>query len=206
MRREVTFLAIICAVVFGAFAAMGVAPQQGERPPQPFFQDFFSGGITVQGAPAPAGLTLVACIDDCAAVFQSQPVRVEAGGRYSKLEVNPTDKALIGHPVSFYLVNQFGRIKAAETRQFVGVFDFYTVDLTFNQPLPAPTPIPTPTLAPTPTPVPTPAPTPTPTPTATLPVPGDPGVTTIPRVAVAAGAAAVFVGGLLLLLSRRRAA
>jgi hypothetical protein len=206
VRREVTFLAIVCSLVFSAFAAMGVAPQQGERPPQPFFQDFFSGGITVQGAPVPAGLTLVACIDDCAAVFQSQPVRVEAGGRYSQLEVNPRDEALIGHPVSFYLVNAFGRIKAAETRQFVGVFNFYTVDLTFREPLPVPTPTPTLTPIPTPTPVSTPTPIPTPTPTASLPVPGDPGVTTIPRVALAAGAAAVFVGGLLLLLARRRAA
>jgi hypothetical protein len=185
---------------------MGVAPQQGERPPQPLFPDFFSGGVKVQGAPAPAGLTLVACIDDCAAVFQSQPVLVEAGGRYSKLEVNPTDEALIGNTISFYLVNAFGRIKAAETRKFVGVYDSYTVDLTFREPLPVPTPTPTLTPIPTPTPVPTPTPIPTPTPTASLPVPGDPGVTTIPRVALAAGAAAVFVGGLLLLLARRRAA
>lgn len=200
MRRDITFLAMVCSLVFGAFAAMGLVPQQGERPPQPFFPDFFSGGITLQGAPAPAGLTLVACIDDCAAVFQSQPVQVETGGRYSKLEVNPSDEALIGHAVSFYLVNQFGRIKAAETRKFVGAFNFYTVDLTFSQPLPVPTP--TPTLTPTPTPT----PIPTLTPTASLPVPGDPGVTTIPKVALAAGAAAVFVGGLLLLLARRRAA
>ena len=206
MRRKTTFLAIVCSLVIGAFAAMGLVPQQGERPPQPFFQDFFAGGITVQGAPAPAGLTLVACIDDCAAVFQSQPVQVEAGGRYSKLEVNPRDQALIGHAVSFYLVNQFGRIKAAETRSFIGVFDFYTVNLTFRQPLPVPTPTPTLTPIPTPTPTPTPTPIPTLTPTASLPVPGDPGVTTIPRVALAAGAAAVFVGGLLLLLARRRAA
>lgn len=199
MRRHITFLAIVCSLVLGGFAAMGVAPQQGERPPQPFFQDFFSGRITVQGAPAPPGLTLVACIDDCAVVFQSQPVRVEAGGRYSKLEVNPRDEALIGHAVSFYLVNAFGRIKAAETKNFVGVFDFYTVDLTFREPLPVPTPTPTPLPSPTPTPA------PTLTPTASLPAPGDPGVTTIPRAALAAGAAAVFVGGSLLLLARRRA-
>lgn len=188
MRREITFLAIVCSVVFGAFAAMGLVPQQGERPPQPFFQDYFSGEITVQGAPAPAGLTLVACVDDCAAVFQSVPVQVEAGGRYSRLEVNPSDPALTGHTVSFYLVNQFGRIKAAETKSFIGVFDFYTVNLTFREPLPVPTPIPTLT------------------PTASLPVPGDPGITSIPRIALAAGAAAVLVGAVLLFLARRRAA
>jgi hypothetical protein len=206
VRRDITFLAIVCSLVFGAFAAMGLVPQQGERPPQPFFQDFFSGEVTLQGAPAPAGLTLVACIDDCAAVFQSQPVRVEVGGRYSKLEVNPTDEALIGHAVSFYLVNAFGRIKAAETKSFIGVFDFYTVNLTFREPLPVPTPTPTPTPIPTSTPKPTPTPIPIPTPTASLPVPGDPGVTTIPKMALGAGAAALFVGGVLLLLARRRAA
>ena len=71
--------------------------------------------------------------------------------------MNPSDQALIGRAVSFYLVNQYGRIEAAETTDFVGLFDFYTLDLTFNQPLPVATPTPTAT------------PIPTVTPTASLP-------------------------------------
>lgn len=192
MRREVTFLVIICASVATALSALGAAPQQGERPPQPFFQDFFSGTVSHQGVPAAAGTQLIACVDDCITGFESQPIQLEFGGKYTFLEVNPSNEGLIGRTVSFYLVNEFGRIKATETLSFVGVFDFYTQDLTFTDPLPAPAPTPTAT------------PAPTLTPTAVLPVPGDPRVTAIPRMTLIAGAAAVAVGAGLMLLARRR--
>ena len=186
MRREICFLVTILALFSSALSTLGAVPRQGERPPQPFFQDFFSGTVTVLGAPAPAGAQLIACIDDCAAGFESQPVQVGQEGSYSTLEMNPSDEALIGHTVSFYLVNEFGRIKAVETRAFVGVFNFYIVDLTFNERLPTAPLIPTVT------------------PTASLPVPGDPGVTAIPRLALIVGAAAVAAGTGLLLLARHR--
>ena len=189
MRWEVTFLLVAFAVM--AIATVGAVPQQGERPPQPFFQDFYSGTVTLQGAPAPAGTKLIGCVLDCVTGFESNAVELQAGGRYELLEVNPSDEALIGRPVSFYLVNEFGRIKAQESARFIGVFDFYAADLTFNDPLPVPTPIPTVT------------PTMRPTPTAILPVPGDPAITAIPRLALIIGAAAVAAGAGLILLTRR---
>ena len=170
---------------------MGAVPQQGERPPQPFFQDYYSGKVTLQGAPAPAGTRLIACVLDCVTGFESKAVELQSAGAYELLEVNPSEEALIGLPVSFYLINEFGRIKAEETTEFVGVFNFYVVDLTFNSPLPVPTPIPTVT------------PTMQPTPTAILPVPGDPAITAIPRLALIIGAAAVAAGAGLILLGRR---
>jgi hypothetical protein len=180
-------------LLISALATLGAVPAQGERPPQPFFQDFFSGRVSLQGAPAPASERLIACIDSCTTGFESQPVRVGLDGSYRGLEVNPSEEDLIGRPVTFYLVNAFGRIKAIETWTFVGVFDFYTLDLTFTDPLPVPTP--TPTMPPPPT----------VTPTASLPVPGDPAVTAIPRLALIIGAIAVVCGAALLLVARRRA-
>ena len=193
MRRQIGFLATISILLMGAFATLGAVPGQGERPPQPFFQDFFSGRVSLQGAPAPAGEQLVACIGSCTTGFASQPVKVEPEGSYSGLELNPADEDLIGRLVTFYLVNDFDRIKAAETWTFVGVFDFYTLDLTFTDPMPMPTP--TPTMPPPPT----------VTPTASLPVPGNPAVTAIPRLALIIGAIAVVCGAALLLVARRRA-
>ena len=189
MRWEATFLLLAFAVM--AIATVGAVPQQGERPPQPFFQDFYSGTVSLQGAPASAGTKLIGCVLDCVAGFESKAVALQTGGKYELLEVNPSDEALIGRPVSFYLVNEFGRIKARETAVFIGVFDFYVVDLTFNDPLPGPTPTPTVT------------PTMQPTPTAILPVPGDPAITAIPRLALIVGAAAVAAGAGLILLTRR---
>ncbi len=190
MRWESILL--LMALVVITIAALGAVPQQGERPPQPFFQDFYSGTVTLQGAPAPAGTKLIACVLDCVTGFESKPAELQAGGSYEFLEVNPSDEALIGLPVSFYLVNDFGRVKAEETTDFVGVFDFYVADLTFTQPLPVPTPIPTVT------------PTMQPTPTAILPVPGDPAITAIPRLALIVGAVAVAAGAGMILLARRR--
>ena len=193
VRREVTFLVVVCALIANTIGTLGTVLAQDERPPQPFFQDFFLGSVSLQGAPPPAGTLLIACVDSCVTGFESKPVQLQPGGKYDLLEVNPSDEALIGRLVSFYLVNEFGRIKAAETRGFVGVFDFYTVNLTFNDPLPVPTPTPTIT------------PTLTLTPTAVLPVPGDPGVTAIPRMALIVGAAAVAAGAALIFWARRRA-
>ena len=193
MRRQTGFLATMSVLLISVLATLGAVPGQGERPPQPFFQDFFSGRISLQGAPGPAGLRLVACVADCSTGFESRPVTVKPAGSYSGLEVNPSDETLIGRTVSFYLVNEFGRIKAVENRIFIGVFDFYTVDLTFTDPLPVPTPTPTVT------------PAPTLTPTASLPVPGDPAVTAVPRLALIVGAIAVVCGTALLLMARRRA-
>ena len=190
MRRQVTLLLVAFAVM--AMATMGAAPQQGERPPQPFFQDFYSGTVTLRDAPAPASTKLIGCVLDCVTGFESKAVELQADGRYELLEINPSDEALIGLPVSFYLVNEFGRIKAQETTPFIGVFDFYALDLTFNDPLPVPTPIPTVT------------PTMQPTPTAILPVPGDPAITAIPRLALIIGAAAVAGGAGMIFLTRRR--
>ncbi len=190
VRWEVTFLLIALAAI--AIATLGAVPQQGERPPQPFFQDFYSGSVTLQGAPAPAGAKLIACVLDCVTGFESKSIELQSGGKYQLLEVNPSEEALIGLNVSFYLVNDFGRIRAQETTAFIGVFNFYIVDLTFSDPLPAPTPFPTVT------------PTTQPTPTDILPVPGDPAITAIPRLALIIGAAAVAAGAGMILLARRR--
>ena len=189
-------LSILLAV---AVSLMGALPRQSERPPQPLFPDHYSGSVTIQDEPAPAGTTLLACIDSCLLVFQSQPVTIQPGGKYHLLEVNPSDEALIGRDVTFYLVNEFGRIQAADSRVFVGVYNFYLQDLNFPQGMPVPTP--TPTLSPTPTLT----PMPTLTPTAALPVTGDPTVTMIPKLALWIGAGAVVGGAALLLVARRRA-
>ena len=178
MRREFGFLVATCAVAMILLTMVAAGPAQDERPPQPFFQDFFSGEVTLQGVPAPAGAQLIACVGDCLTGFQSKPVAIKPGGIYT-LEVNPADQSLIGLPVSFYLVNEFGRIQAEETPEFVGIFNINTLNLTFNDPLPGLTP--TPTLRPTAT----------LTPTAVLPVPGDTTVTAIPGLALIVGAGAV---------------
>jgi len=209
MRR---FQAIVFFTIGGllvAFSILGVGPNQVERPPQPFFQDFFSGTVLVQGSPPPEGTLLMACIDGCDTGFESAPYGLKLDGAFAQLEVNPGDETLVGRPIIFYLVNEFGRIRAVETRPYVGVFDFYAQDLTFVDPMPVapPTPAPPPTLAPSPTPAPTltpmPNPAPTPTPTASLPIAGDPALARLPKITLMAGAVAVVLGAGLLFASRR---
>ena len=139
------------------------------------------------------GTLLIACIDDCATVFESDSFSLKADGIFDQLEVNPPDEVLVGHTIYFYLVNEYGRIRAEETRPYIGVFDFYVQDLTFVDPLPVALPEPTP------------EPTPVPTPIASLPIAGDPAVTLVPKLALAAGALAVVAGAGLLLAARRRA-
>ena len=185
VRRNITLLAVLLALSLDLLATLGATPGQ-VNPPQPFGPDSFFGQVSVQGGPAPRGMELFACIDNCG-VFKSETVGIKQGGAYSQLVVNPSDRSLVGHLIRFYLDNEFGRIQAVETVDFKGATDYFTLDLTFDDPVPEPTP------------------TPTITPTASLPVPGDPTVTVIPKVALLVGVAAVLLGTVLLLALRRRA-
>ena len=117
VRRQTSLLVIRFILFVSVLGMLGTGPNQGV-PPQPYFEDFFSGNVTVQGESALLGIELVACIDDCQKVFESQPVRMEEGGRYRMLEVFPEDQGLAGHTITFYLANEFGRIRAAETAIF----------------------------------------------------------------------------------------
>lgn len=191
MERSKNLLSL-ATIVIVVFSMLGAAPTQIERPPQPFFQDFFSGTVTAGGSVPPAGTLLIACIDECDLVFESEPYSLKADGSFDQLEVNPNNEGLIGHTITFYLVNEFGRIQAKENRPYIGVFDFYVQDLTFESPLPGPppTPFPTKTLIPTPT--------------ASLPIAGDPSVTKLPNIALITGGVAMVSGVILLLAVRRR--
>lgn len=191
--RRFSGIAILATVglLIAAFASLGAGPNQAERPPQPFFQDFFSGSVLLQGSPPPNGTLLIACIDGCETGFESAPYSLAASGVFDQLEVNPISEDLVGHIITFYLVNEFGRIRAVESRPYIGVFDFYVQDLTFVDPMPSPQPTPQPNA------------TPRPTPTASLPVAGDPPVARLPKLALVAGAVAVLLGGGLLVTVRR---
>ena len=196
MWRKAAFLAAHTTLIIVLAAAMGAGPRQDGGPPQPFLPEFYSGQVLVQGAPALAGNELIACIDDCGTAYQSAPVKIAEGGAYTMLEVNPEDSGLLNLTVYFYLINEFGRIQALQTGKFTGSTSNIcpdragacrAMDLSFADPIPAPTP------------------TPTVTPTASLPVPGDPGVTVIPKLALAIGAVAAAAATLILLVARRRA-
>jgi len=191
--RRYSGRAILATVVLvvAAFASLGAGPNQAERPPQPFFQDFFSGSVLLQGFPPPDSTLLIACIDGCETGFESKPYKLASDGTFDQLEVNPISEDLVGHIITFYLVNDFGRIRAVESRPYIGVFDFYVQDLTFVDPMPSPQPTPQPNS------------TPRPTPTASLPVAGDPAVAQLPKMALVAGSIAVLLGSGLLVAVRR---
>ena len=55
MRRFVFPLVVVTALCLGVLVLLGASPAQRERPPQPFFPDFISGSVTLQGRPAPPG-------------------------------------------------------------------------------------------------------------------------------------------------------
>ena len=128
--EKLTRFGLVSILLILAFSMLGAGENQIERPPQPFFQDFFSGKVTVQGSAPPVGTLLIACIDDCETGFESEPYGLKSGGVFDQLEVNPNNEDLVGHTITFYLVNEFGRIQANEQRPYIGVFDFYVQLLT----------------------------------------------------------------------------
>lgn len=176
-------------------AAMAAVPGQDARPPSPLEPDYYSGTVTVQGATPPAGTQLSACVDGCAN-YWSESVTLDASGAFQYLVVAAPERRLIGDTVTFHIFNEYGNIRAAQTQEYTAARQFYTVSLTFADPMPAPrpptaTPLPTatptpmptatplPTVTPSPTPEPTVTPTATPLPTAT-PTPLPPTATPLP--------------------------
>ena len=163
---------------------------------QPVAPNFYSGRVTIQGQPAPEGLSLVACVVSCEQPgWESNPVTTGTGGKYIALTIAPGAE-LVGKEVTFWLVNSEGRIKATETATYLNAIQTITLDLKFTDPLPMPEPTLTPTTAPTPT----------PSPTALSPIPGDSNVARIPPVAVILGAVALVGGIAVLWVTRRRRA
>ena len=95
VRRNIVFL-VVLVLAGWLFIAAG-PPQDEEVPTQPFFPDFFFGRVLVQGSVAPAGLPLVAYIDECDEVYESAPVTIGEDGAFQDLIVNPGDPDLLGH-------------------------------------------------------------------------------------------------------------
>ena len=101
-----------------------------------FTSALYTGSATAGGSPVPDGFTIVAKIG----TYQSQPVKVKAGG-YNSLMVSPTDVgSAAGKKVTFHLDG----VQANQTDTFTsGRFRLRWL-LTFPT-LPAPTPTPSPT-------------------------------------------------------------
>ena len=215
-HRHVTLtLAMVISSILAGLVLLGASSQQGSPPPFPVT---FKGTVTVQGSPAPEGLSLVVCVVDCKD-YETVAAITQAGGKYRGLVVAPPDRSYVGKDVTFWIVtttdtgNEVGRIQADETLKFNNSELTPTQDLTFTDPVPmapedTPTPQPTPTTAPvnTPTPQPTATATMAPTPTATTvpPIPGDPSVPQMSRLAVFIGIGALAAGAIAVFLARRR--
>ena len=178
MRRKIGGGLVLAVVFLVSVALVGAGPRQSEVPPQPFFADYFSGVVLLQGAPAPMGTELIACVKDCE-TFQSIPLLLTGGGTFHLLQVNPSNRFFRGDLISFYLVNAHGRIKATESALFEGAYAITKLNLTFAQPLPTPLPPPL------------------------LPQVGDPLLPILPQVALALGTVLLAAGLALAVKSRR---
>ncbi|NQW24526.1 MAG: hypothetical protein HQ475_13910 [SAR202 cluster bacterium] len=133
-------LAVIASLGILALFLLGAAPHQGGVPPQPYGANFFSGLVKVQGVIPPVGTKIIGCVANCAEIFESEPALTDADGNYVALKLNPDDEGLVGRIITFYVVNEFGRTVANETRRFEGDFNIYPLDLTFADPIPVYTP------------------------------------------------------------------
>ena len=95
-------------------AAMPAQQIEDKRPAQPLLHDYYSGTVTVQGSPAPAGTQLIACVDSCD-TYSSVAVSVGDSGAFTGLILSPTDRRMIGRDVTFHIVNEHGSIQADQT-------------------------------------------------------------------------------------------
>ena len=211
-------------------ALLGATASQGTIPPLP---DIFAGTATVNGAAAPEGAQLVACVDNelCGPDAEDQRYRTPSGdgivgtnGSFPILTAQGLTESqrAQGATIHFFLINEHGRVKAAETSRYgelpPGGLPYRTLSLTFGAaPTPEPTPPPAttppattappaPSTAPPPPPPSTLPPTPTapPAPDTALPIPGEPLVPQLAQAILYGGIALLVLGTVALLYARRR--
>ena len=103
-------------------------------PPQPYYADYVSGHVVMSDGSSAKGLTVVACLEGCN-VYESEPAEINENGNY-KLELYPTDRRLTGRSASFYIQNEYGRLRAMERVEFGGGFKSHVLDLYFVGRLP----------------------------------------------------------------------
>ena len=138
-------LAAAIAVLALALAGPATVRAQGEPPPGPVT---YSGAITVGGAPAPDGLSVVARIaNPVGADYQSQP-RQTQGGQYKNLIVGPVSTLFNYRAITFHIIavedtptahlTEAG-LTAAETDTFIpgpGIKDGYNLSFPAIPPAP----------------------------------------------------------------------
>ncbi|MEC9308232.1 MAG: hypothetical protein VX966_01825 [Chloroflexota bacterium] len=168
---------MVVLVGFGVGGVFTVAPVTAGGPPQPYYADYVSGHVVLSDGSSAAGLILVACLEGCH-VYQTEPVEIDEDGNY-KLELYPDDRRFIGRSASFYIQNEYGRIRAMERVGFGGGFKSHVVDLSFEGQLPVATGNPS------------------------LPLVGDPMVPLIAKGVVGFGGLTLAIGVLLVLLQIR---
>ena len=194
MRGRI-FLAVV-VFVYG-IALIGLVAATPAQQVPPLHPDIFTGTATLDGVPLPEGSVIVACVGDDT---ECSPYTIK--GDIGSFAVSAQGLSTqLGDTVTFYIVNDYGRVAAAETSTYEGRLVNKSINLTFVGPLPTPPP------TPTPPPPPTPVPTPTPLPTApvTLPIPGEPLVPQLANVLMYGGIAVLVLGVASLIWARRRA-
>ena len=199
MRLNLLKLTLIAAYIAVLGVLLGAAAKQGLPPASP---NIYSGNIFIAGAPAPDGIEIFARVGDYQTNvprpgFEERLIILTKDGKYGspiQLVVQPPDESYVNKMITFYATRGFGEVKAEETALFSnGLQVISGFGLNFPEvPPSAPAATPTPTI------------TPTPLPTPVLPIPGDPSVTQLPRLALIAGIVALAAGGAILFIMRRR--
>ena len=203
MRLKVLKILVLAAYLMALAAVLGAGLGQEAPGNIPAPPNVFSGKVFFRGSPAPDGVEIFLRVGE----YQSnvarpgfsadqRPIVLTLNGEYSTLKAQPPDPTFFAQEITFYATIGFGDVQAQGKDVLIGGLRIETgYDLHF------------PTLPPgkpTPTPPPTPTMTPTPIPTPVLPIPGDPSVSRLSRLALVLGGMALVAGGGALLLMRRR--
>ena len=203
VRLNLVRVALLAAYMVALAALLGAGAKQGLPPGPP---NIYSGKAFIAGEPAPDRIEIFARVVDyqtnvARPGFEERLIILTKDGKYGspiQLVVQPPDDSYVNKAITFHATRGFGDVQADETALYrSGLEVNSSFDLHFPQAPPG---------APEPTPTPTPTITPTPLPTPVLPIPGDPSVPQLSRVALFAGMAALAVGGAILFVMRRRSA
>ncbi|HCG91098.1 MAG TPA: hypothetical protein DEZ08_04590 [Dehalococcoidia bacterium] len=121
---------------------ISAGPKQESVPPQPFYADFYTGTVRVQGTIPELPIVLYACVVSCDREgFKSRTIAVGPDGTYDNLHVDPSNKKYLYQIVTFYLETPFGNIMANEHAIMEGAFSRNRLDLTFSDPVPVFVPV-----------------------------------------------------------------
>ena len=128
-HRAIAILAGMLLLIT-SLASLGAGPDEPKASTVTDDWEIFEGHAYADNRAAPSGVALVACLGGCDEGYQTDPVITGKDGIY-EVKIDPGQARPVGRMVTFWLIDDTGRVEADQDVLFRGQGETRILDLNF---------------------------------------------------------------------------